>query len=49
MELAARVGIIQSLISAAEGDERKLSAEMTVRFAQALGVSMDELGSGHTQ
>lgn len=30
-----------------EGDERKLSAEMAVRFAQALGVSMDELlGSG---
>ena len=47
VELAARVGIIQSLVSAAEGDERKLSAEMAVRFAQALGVTMDELlGAG---
>lgn len=47
MELAARVGIIQSLISAVESDERKLSAEMAVRFAQALGVTMDELlGAG---
>jgi transcriptional regulator with XRE-family HTH domain len=47
VELAARVGIIQSLISAVESDERKLSAEMAVRFAQALGVTMDELlGAG---
>jgi transcriptional regulator with XRE-family HTH domain len=43
VELAARIGIIQSIVSAVEGDERKLSAEMAVRFAQALGVSMDEL------
>jgi transcriptional regulator with XRE-family HTH domain len=42
-ELAAKIGIIQSIISVMEGDERKLSAEMAVRFAQALDVSMDEL------
>ena len=43
VELAARIGIIQTIISAVESDERKLSAEMAVRFAQALDVSMDEL------
>jgi transcriptional regulator with XRE-family HTH domain len=43
VELAARIGIIQTIISATESDERKLSAEMAVRFAQALDVSMDEL------
>jgi transcriptional regulator with XRE-family HTH domain len=43
VELAAKIGIIQTIVSAIEGDERKLSAEMAVRFAQALGVSMDEL------
>jgi transcriptional regulator with XRE-family HTH domain len=42
-ELAARVGIIQSIVSAAENGERKLSAEMAVRFARALEVGMDEL------
>lgn len=42
-ELAAKIGIIQSIISVVESDERKLSAEMAVRFAQALDVSMDEL------
>ena len=41
--LAAKIGIIQTIVSAVEGDERKLSAEMAVRFAQALDVSMDDL------
>ena len=50
VELASRIGIIQTIVSAVEGDERKLSAEMAVRFAQALGVSMDELlGSGRPE
>jgi transcriptional regulator with XRE-family HTH domain len=43
VELAARIGVIQTIISAIEGDERKLSAEMAIRFAQALDVGMDEL------
>jgi transcriptional regulator with XRE-family HTH domain len=43
VELAAKIGIIQTIVSAVEGDERKLSAEMAVRFAQALDVSMDDL------
>jgi transcriptional regulator with XRE-family HTH domain len=43
VELASRIGIIQTIISATESDGRKLSAEMAVRFAQALDVSMDEL------
>jgi len=30
-------------VSALERDERKLSAEMAVRFAHALGVSLDDL------
>jgi transcriptional regulator with XRE-family HTH domain len=49
VELASRIGIIQTIISATESDGRKLSAEMAVRFAQALDVSMDELlGPGRT-
>ena len=43
VELATKIGIIQTIISAVEGDERKLSAEMAVRFAQALDVSLDQL------
>ena len=43
VELAAKIGIIQSLISSAESDTRKLSAEMAVRFAQALDVTIEEL------
>ena len=47
VELAAKIGIIQTIVSAVEGDERKLSAEMAVRFAQALDVGMDDLlGTG---
>jgi transcriptional regulator with XRE-family HTH domain len=43
IELADKIGIIQSIISSVENDVRKLSAEMAVRFAQALDVSLDEL------
>lgn len=43
VELAAKIGIIQTIISSVESDERKLSAEMAVRFAQAFDVSLDEL------
>src|SRR5437016_1476753 len=43
VELAERIGIIQTIVSAVESDDRKLFAEMAVRFAQALEVSMDEL------
>lgn len=47
LELAVKIGVIQSIVSAVERDERKLSAEMAVRFAHALGVSMDEMfGAG---
>ena len=43
VELAQRIGIIQSIVSAIERDVLKLSAEMAVRFAQALDVTTDEL------
>ena len=43
IELAEKIGIIQSIVSAIERDERRLSAEMAVRFALALDVSLDEL------
>src|SRR6476646_3628614 len=43
IELADKVGIIQSIVSAIERDERRLSAEMAIRFALALDVSLDEL------
>lgn len=43
IELAEKIGIIQSIVSAIERDERKLSAEMAVRFARALDVSLDEM------
>ncbi len=43
VELAEKIGIIQPIVSSVESDERKLFAEMAVRFAQALDVSMDEL------
>lgn len=42
-ELAEKVGIIQTVVSAIETDTLKLSAEMAIRFARALGVTMDEL------
>ena len=43
VELAKRIGIIQTLVSDYELDKLRLSAEMAVRFAQVLGVSTDEL------
>jgi transcriptional regulator with XRE-family HTH domain len=43
VELASKIGIIQSLVSSYESSALKLSAEMAVRFAQALGVSTDDL------
>ena len=43
IELAEKVGIIQSLVSSYENDVLKLSAEMAVRFARALEVSTDDL------
>jgi transcriptional regulator with XRE-family HTH domain len=42
LELAQRVGIGQVLISAYETDRRQFSAQMAVRFALALDVSLDE-------
>lgn len=43
VELAEKIGIIQSIVSAVERDTRKLTAEMAIRFAMALDVTMDEL------
>jgi transcriptional regulator with XRE-family HTH domain len=43
VQLAAQIGIIQSLVSDYETDRLKLSAEMAVRFARALGITTDEL------
>ena len=43
VELAGRIGVIQSIVSAIERDERKLSAEMAIRFALALDATLDEL------
>jgi transcriptional regulator with XRE-family HTH domain len=43
VQLAEQIGIIQSLVSDYETDRLKLSAEMAVRFALALGVTTDEL------
>lgn len=43
VELAAKIGIIQSLISDYERDVLRLTAEMAVRFALVLDVTTDEL------
>jgi transcriptional regulator with XRE-family HTH domain len=43
VELAKKIGIIQTLVSDYEIDRLRLSAEMAVRFALALDVSTDEL------
>jgi transcriptional regulator with XRE-family HTH domain len=43
VELAGKIGVIQSIVSAIERDVLKLSAEMAVRFAMALEVTMDDL------
>ena len=37
------MGIIQTIVSAIETNALKLSAEMAIRFALALGVSTDDL------
>ena len=46
IELAARIGIVQNLVSAYERDTRRLHAEMVIRVARALDVSTDELLMG---
>ena len=43
VDLAEKIGLMQNIVSAIERDRLKLSAEMAVRFATALGVGMDEL------
>lgn len=43
VDLAEKTGLMQNIVSAIERDRLKLSAEMAVRFATALGVGMDEL------
>jgi transcriptional regulator with XRE-family HTH domain len=43
VELAEKIGVIQSIVSAIERDVLKLSAEMAVRFALALEVTTDAL------
>ena len=43
VELAERVGIIQSLISDYERDRLRMNPDMVVRFASALEVTTDEL------
>ena len=42
-ELAERIGIIQALVSDYERGKLRLSAEMVVRFAEALEVSTEDL------
>jgi transcriptional regulator with XRE-family HTH domain len=41
-QLAEKIGILQTLITDYEHDRLRLSAEMAVRFALALDVSLDE-------
>ncbi len=43
VELAEKIGLTQNLISAYEVNRLKLSAEMAIRFASALDVSVDDL------
>lgn len=45
VDLAKKIGIIQTLISDYELDKLRLSAEMAVRFAMVLDVTVDELVS----
>jgi transcriptional regulator with XRE-family HTH domain len=42
-ELAEKIGILQTLVTDYECDRLRLSAEMAVRFAVALDVSLDDL------
>jgi transcriptional regulator with XRE-family HTH domain len=41
--LAERVGIIQALVSDYERDKLRLNPDMSVKFAQVLGVTTDQL------
>jgi transcriptional regulator with XRE-family HTH domain len=43
VELAGKFGIVQTLVPDYETDRLRLTAEMVVRFAMALDVSLDEL------
>jgi transcriptional regulator with XRE-family HTH domain len=43
VELAERIGLIQTLVCDYEKDRLRLSAEMALRFALALEISVDEL------
>jgi transcriptional regulator with XRE-family HTH domain len=43
VELAERVGIIQSLVSDYERDRLRMNPDMIVRFAEALEITTDEL------
>ena len=43
VELADKIGTIQTIVSDYETDRLRLSAEMAVRFALALDVSMDDI------
>ncbi len=43
VELAAKIGIVQSLMTSYECDRLRMHPEMVIRFALALGVSSDEL------
>jgi transcriptional regulator with XRE-family HTH domain len=40
-DLAARIGILQTLVTDYEHDRLRLSAEMAVRFTLALGIPLD--------
>jgi transcriptional regulator with XRE-family HTH domain len=42
-ELAKKMGLIQSLISTYEHDRLRLTAEMLIRFSNALDVGVDEI------
>jgi transcriptional regulator with XRE-family HTH domain len=42
-EVAARTGLTQVLVSDYERDRLRLSAEMAVRFVEALGIATDDL------
>jgi transcriptional regulator with XRE-family HTH domain len=46
IELAEKIGIIQSLVSSYENGVLQLKAEMALRFARALDVGVDELLDG---
>lgn len=48
VELAKRIGIRQAMVSTYEHDSLRLSAEMAMRFALALGVSIEEVLSTKT-